>query len=122
MNKLFALEILIALLLGSLVAMLTYANDVWMLDMRTILILAGAVVVFGVFAVFVWKESGGDEREAFIRAYAARWAFLVTGAVLLIGIMSETLTNYMPSPWLGLAFMALIASKIIGQAYGHRIF
>ena len=113
-------EMGIAGLLAVLVATLTYANEAWMPDMTTMLFLLSIVAVFGIFTVYIWKERSGDEREQFIRTLGSRVAFLATGSVLLLGIIIETLTSYMPNPWLGLALVVLVAAKIIGQAYGRK--
>tara|TARA_B100000745_G_scaffold299783_1_gene251505 strand:+ start:20934 stop:21299 length:366 start_codon:yes stop_codon:yes gene_type:complete len=113
-------EIGIAGLLAVLVALLTYANKAWMPDMATMLFLLSTVAVFGVFTVYVWKEQKGDEREQFIRTLGSRISFLATGSVLLVGITIETLTNYMPSPWLGIALVTLVIAKLVGQAYGNK--
>ncbi|PCI28569.1 hypothetical protein COB52_03490 [Candidatus Kaiserbacteria bacterium] len=114
------IEIGFGLLLAIFVGILTYANEAWMPGMETMLTLSLIVASFGAFAVFVWKERHGDEREQLIRFIASRTAFLATGLVLITGIIVETLTNYMPSPWLGLALVVMVGAKIIGQAYGRK--
>lgn len=120
MNTNFSLEVGVAVLLTALVAILTYANEAWMPDMTTMLVLLALVGAFSAFTIYVWKESVSDEREVVIRALGSRVAFLATGSVLLLGIIVETLTSYMPSPWLGAALVVLVAAKIIGQAYGRK--
>lgn len=109
----------VAVVLAALIATLTYAQDAWMPSMGTMLLLLALVVCVFAFVMFVWNERGGDERDSYLRAFASRIAFSLTGAVLLVGILFETLNNYMPSPWLGAALLALVVGKIIGQAYGR---
>ena len=113
-------EIGIALLLVALIGVLTFAHSAWMPGMATMLTLLLIVAVFTVFAVFVWREHGGDEREQFLRHIASRFAFLLTGGVLVFGIVYETLVHYMPNPWLSGALIAMVGGKIIGHAYARR--
>ena len=67
-------------------------------SMATMMVLVLIVVAFAVFAVFVWRERHGDEREQLIRFIASRIAFLATGLVLLLGIIVETFIYYTPNP------------------------
>ena len=113
-------EIGVGLLLAVLVGVLTYARAAWMPNMATMLTLALVVAAFGTFAVFVWREDRGDEREQLIRFVASRAAFLAVGSVLLLGIIVETLQSHAPSPWLGLALVVMVGAKIIGHAYGRN--
>ncbi len=118
-NSIFT-EIGIAALLIVFVGILTYANKTWMPSMGTLTILAIIVVAFGAFTVFVWHEDRGDEREQLIRFVASRAAFLATGLVLLLGIVTETLLYQAPNPWLGFALIVMVSAKIIAHAYGHK--
>lgn len=113
-------EMGIGLLLAVLVGILTYAQKAWMPSMATLLTISLIVAAFGAFAVFVWRERHGDEREQLIRFVASRFAFLATGSVLLLGIILETLIYHAPNPWLGLALVVMVGAKIIGQAYGRK--
>lgn len=88
-------------------------------SMATMLVLLAVVASFATFAVFVWKEKSGDEREDLIRHIGSRVAFLATGTVLVIGIITETLLYYAPNIWLSIALVTMIGAKIIGQAYGR---
>ena len=118
-NSIFT-EIVVASLLIVFVGILTYANKTWMPSMGTLTILAIIVVAFGAFTVFVWHENRGDEREQLIRFVASRTAFLATGLVLLLGIITETLLYQAPNPWLGFALIAMVGAKIIGHVYGNK--
>jgi len=114
------IEIAVAALLATLVAALTYAQQAWMPAMTILVTLLAVVASFATFAVFVWKERGGDERENFIRNIGSRTAFLATGTILVAGIVIETLIHHTPSPWLGLALVVMVSAKIIGHAYGRN--
>lgn len=118
-NNIFT-EIGIASLLAIFVGILTYANKAWMPSMGTLTILAIVVIAFATFTVFVWHEDCGDEREQLIRFVASRTAFLATGLVLLLGIITETLLYQAPNPWLGFALVVMVGAKIIGHVYGHK--
>lgn len=113
-------EICIAILLIAFIGVLTFAHSAWMPSMATMLTLVLIVATFSVFAVFVWRERGGDEREQLMRHVASRFAFLLTGAVLVVGIIYETLAHYGPNIWLAGALVAMVGGKVIGHAYARR--
>lgn len=115
-------ELFIALTLTALVGILTFAHNAWMPGMATMLTLLLIVVTFSTFAVFVWRERDGDEREQFLRHIAARCAFLITGAVLVIGIIYETFVYHAPDPWLSAALIAMVGGKVVGHLYARKKF
>ncbi len=90
--------------------------NVWMPDTMHMAVLAGVVVVFGLFAVFVLSESGGDERDALHRMYASRAAFFAGAGVLLVAIVVET-CMHMLDPMLVYALSAMIVAKSIARLY-----
>ncbi len=113
-------EISVSAILAALVAVVVFAHTAWMPSMLTMTILTLLVAAFSAFAVFVWRESNADEREQLIQHVASRSAYLATGAVLLIGIVAETLMYESAGPWLGFALLVMIAAKIIGHVYGRN--
>jgi len=113
-------EVGTGLLLIIVVGVLTYAHETWMPNMATMLALVLMVAFFGAFALFVWREKDGDEREQLIRFIASRAAFLATGGVLLLGIIIETIVYNRSNSWLGIALVVMVVAKIIGNAYGQH--
>lgn len=90
--------------------------DLWMPEMTHMFVLAVAVAVFGAFSVFVLMERAGDERENEHRHSAGRAAFLAGGAVLIVGIIIQTLAHTL-DPWLVWALLAMVAAKSIARVY-----
>ena len=79
-------------------------------------ILIAAVVLYVIFAVFLWRENSGDEREAFHRLFADRIAYLAGSALLLVGIVIGELTHA-PDPWLIVALAVMVIAKVGGLIY-----
>ena len=83
--------------------------------------LIGAVVLYLAFAVFLWKENSGDERERFHRLFADRIAYLAGSALLLIGIVVGELRHAL-DPWLIYALAVMVIAKVVGLIYGKMKF
>ncbi|RJR14007.1 hypothetical protein C4585_00855 [Candidatus Parcubacteria bacterium] len=100
------------------VAAVCLANpfNIWMPDMTHMALLAGAVALFGVFSVFVLMEQPGDEREDQHRHSAGRAAFLVGGAILIIGIIVQTFAHAL-DPWLVWALLGMVVAKSVARLY-----
>jgi hypothetical protein len=81
--------------------------------------LVGAVVLYIVFATFLWKESKGDEREQYHQLFADRIAYLVGSATLLIGIIVSELAHELDS-WLIFALAIMVIAKVGGLIYSKR--
>lgn len=90
--------------------------DFWMPDMTHMAFLAGAVVLFGIFSVFVLMEQPGDEREDQHRYSAGRAAFLAGGAILIIGIVVQALAHTL-DPWLVWALLGMVVAKSAARLY-----
>lgn|SRR3989344_3528248 len=92
---------------------------VWMPSMAHEVTLAGAVVVFGILAVFIFSEGKGDERENVHRAFAGHAAFFAGGVVLLVGIITEGLHGT-PDTWLVGALVAMVVAKVGAHTFANR--
>jgi hypothetical protein len=114
--KNFLAELIIALVLLALVFVLFNPSNIFMPTYVEMCILAALVVLFGVFANFIWREKSGDEREQLHRMLADRIAFLAGSGVLLLGIVVQEFSNTL-SPWLLLTFAVMVITKIAGLIY-----
>jgi len=90
----------------------------WMPNALLMMTVLGFVVVFVVFASFVWKENSRDEREGLHKMMAGRIAFLVGTAILVIGIIVQSFKHELDF-WLVLTLGTMILAKIIGLIYGR---
>ena len=79
-------------------------------------LLTGAVILYIAFAIFLWRENQGDEREQFHRLFADRIAYLAGSALLLIGIVAGEL-GHAPDPWLVIALTVMVIAKVRGLIY-----
>jgi len=116
MNTNTILQLISFLLFAVLAFFLANPFGFWMPTMTHMLVLAAAVGVFGAFSVFVLMERAGDERENEHRHSAGRTAFLAGGAVLIIGIIVQTLAHTL-DPWLVWALLAMVAAKSVARLY-----
>lgn len=112
-------QIASAIVLAILAVLLVNPFDFWMPTMLHMAILAAAVVASGVFSVFVLSEQSVDERDNEHRQTAGRAAFLAGGAVLLAGIIIQTLQHAL-DPWLVWALLIMVATKAAARFYSTR--
>src|SRR3989344_3580978 len=92
-------EIIVSLTLVVLAVLLLNPFHFWMPDMMVMGILAALLVLFGIFASFILKETIFDERDDANRSLAGRNAFLSGSAVLMLGIVIEGYSHSIDS-WL----------------------
>jgi peptidoglycan/LPS O-acetylase OafA/YrhL len=116
----FIAEIGIGATLAALLILMAYPFKNWMPDMFTMLVLGMAIVLFAVFAVFVWRESAQDEREQLHKMVASRIGFLVGSSVLLLGIVVEMFGRHEVNTWLLLALAGMVGGKILGLMWSRN--
>jgi hypothetical protein len=119
MNTNGIFQITSAVVLAMLAVLLVNPFDFWMPTMLHMAVLAAAVVVSGAFSIFVLSEKAADERDNEHRQTAGRAAFLAGGAVLLAGIVIETLQHAL-DPWLVWALLIMVATKAVARFYSTR--
>ena len=93
--------------------------DLWMPDMLVYMMTGGLVVLFALFASFIWKEGARDEREQLHKMIAGRVGYLAGMAVLVLGVVWESMMAHV-DPWLIAVLGAMIIGKIAGHIYGQR--
>ncbi len=81
------------------------------------LALGGFVILYVLFALFVWHERVADEREAFHRFFASRVAFLIGSGVLTAGVAYQVFYVHHVDPWLLLSLGAMVAAKAGASLY-----
>ena len=84
----------------------------WMPNMLGMVLVALLLIVFSLFAIFVWKEKAADEREHLHKLLAGRAAFLIGAAVLTIGVLFQSVSHAL-DPWLAIALGAMVLTKLI---------
>lgn len=91
----------------------------WMPDMVVMCMLAFGLVIFGVFASFILREKSIDEREDQHKALAGRNAFLVGSGILMLGIVIQGYFHVV-DPWLVIALMGMVITKIITRHWSDK--
>ncbi|OGD86680.1 hypothetical protein A2870_04770 [Candidatus Curtissbacteria bacterium RIFCSPHIGHO2_01_FULL_41_11] len=76
------------------------------------------VVLFIIFAGFLWKETPGDEREQMHKFIASRSAYFATIATLISGVILQSFKGEIDL-WIIIAICVGLLAKILGLIYGH---
>lgn len=109
-------ETIVTIALVALAVLLLNPFHFWMPDMMVMSMLAGALVLFGIFASFILREKIQDERDDQHRTLAGRNAFLVGAGILMLGICVEGYTHSV-DPWLVLALIGMVVTKVVTRAW-----
>lgn len=113
------LEKLVALALIVIAILLLNPFNFWMPDMMVMGMLAGALVLFGIFASFILRENSLDERDELHRTFAGRNAFLAGSGVLIMGIVAQGYSHAV-DPWLVVALIVMVVVKIATRIWSDR--
>ncbi len=112
-------ESIVALVLVVLATFLLNPLNLWMPGMTVMAIMGGVLVAFALFASFVLREDVRDEREGVHRMYAGRTAFLAGASVILLGLSVQSFNDSI-DPWLVMALVSMVLSKIGARIYVDR--
>ena len=112
-------EIIISVIFLFLVTVFLDPFMVFMPKMLFYPALAGLLVVFAVFAGFLWREQPQDEREELHRMIAGRLGYLTGAGLLTVAIVAQALTAHDVDAWLVIALAGMIVAKLVGQAYSR---
>lgn len=118
MKNSFLQEIFVSSALIVLLVLFLNPFGFWMPNALLIMMIAGLIVAFGLFASFIWRESAQDEREALHRFMAGRIAYLAGAGGLVVGIIAESLQHDL-DPWLVGILGIMILAKITGLMYSR---
>ena len=118
MENNFLQEIIVSLVLIVLLILFLNPFELWMPPVLLMMMVLGLVVVFAIFASFIWKENSRDEREGLHKMIAGRIAFLAGTAVLVAGIIVQSFKHELDF-WLVLTLGTMILAKIISLIYSR---
>jgi len=91
----------------------------WMPSMVLMWMILGLVILFALFASFIWRERSADEREGAHKMIAGRIAFLVGTGLLTAGIIYQSFSHSL-DVWLVVTLVGMIIAKICGLAYVQK--
>ena len=117
-NKSFK-EIAVSVVLIALLLAILNPFHMWMPDMLHMMVLAGALVVFGLFAAFILREKIMDERDGAHRMLASRVAYLVGTTSLLLGIVYQSYLDTLDN-WLVGTLVIMVLAKLFTHFYSDR--
>ena len=118
MKNNFLQEVVVSLILIVLLVLLLNPFHFWMPTNILMIMLVGLMVIFAIFASFVWRENAKDERELLHRMFAGRVAYLVGTGTLVLAIIVQCFSHQL-DPWLVLVLVLMILSKIYGIMYSR---
>ena len=111
-----ASEVFLTVLLIVLIGSFLDPFHLWMPGKMAMVAMFGAVIVYLLFASFIWKERARDEREEMHRSMAGRMAWLAGASVLMLGLVVQGV-NYAIDPWLVYALLAMVLAKVGAGVY-----
>ncbi|HVT01602.1 MAG TPA: hypothetical protein VHE53_05260 [Patescibacteria group bacterium] len=88
-------------------------------DPMLTLMIVVLLVLFGIFASFVFQENVHDERESLHRFIAARFAYLIGTGVLVIGIIIQSLSHNVDI-FLVITLILMVLAKVAGFIYAKN--
>ena len=118
MKNNFLQEVSVSLVLIILLVLLLNPFNFWMPTSVLMAMLVWLIVIFALFASFVWKEFAKDERELLHRMIAGRVAYLVGTGTLVLAIIVQCFSHNL-DPWLVFALVLMILAKIFGIIYSR---
>jgi len=113
------MQILFAFVLVVLLLALTDPFMYWMPESAAMVALLVAAGMVAVFAGFMLKENGGDERDATHRAFAGRVAYLAGLGVLTIALLVQGFSHTLDM-WVPLALGTMVIAKIAARIFAER--
>lgn len=114
------IHVALALILIALLILLSDPFMFWMPPVAVLCALLAVAVVVCLWVGFVMKESAQDEREALHRMNAGRVAYLSGTAVLTVAVLVQGFTLHTVDPWVALALIAMVVSKLVARMYFER--
>lgn len=112
MTKKIINEISVTLILALLIIILLDLFPFWMPGPVAMIVLLALVLVYIVYAVFMWREKSQDEREDYHKLVASRRAWLSGSSVLIVAVLVQGI-NHDIDPWILYALLAMIIAKSI---------
>ncbi len=118
MKNNFTGEIIISLILIVLLSMFANPFNLFMPYGMHLVMVPLLVILFIVFAGFIWKEAPGDERDQLHKFIASRFAYFAGIATLIVGVMIQNSQGKI-DPWIIIALCIALLAKILGLIYSH---
>ncbi|HVZ67299.1 MAG TPA: hypothetical protein VG917_03485 [Patescibacteria group bacterium] len=118
-EKLPASELIVSFIFILLLIFFLNPFHLLMPDPMLTLMIIVLLVLFGIFASFVFRENVHDERESLHRFIAARFAYLVGTGTLVVGIIIQSLSHNVDL-FLVITLILMVLAKIAGFMYAKK--
>jgi len=118
MKNKFLQEVLVSVVLIVLLVLFLNPFELWMPPVLLMIMVCVLVVIFSIFASFIWRENARDEREGLHKMMAGRIAFLAGATSLVIGIIVESFRHELDF-WLVFTLGLMILAKSLGLMYSR---
>ena len=112
-------QYLITLALVVLLVLLGNPFMFWMPSMLATTLLLAAALLAVVYAGFILKENGGDERDVLHRMLASRAAYLTGVGILTLALLVQGLMYHI-DPWIPLALALMVTAKVVARAWANK--
>jgi amino acid transporter len=109
-------EIFISIVLLILLVLVWNPMHMGMRNFVAMMVVVGMVVAFAIFAIFIWRERGQDEREEMHFSFAGRIGFLAGSSVLVIGILVQSFRHALDL-WLVVTLGIMVLAKVGALLY-----
>jgi uncharacterized membrane protein len=118
MKKETFIELIISVAFVLLLILLLNPFNFWMPTSVQMMLIALVVIVFALFASFVWREKARDEREEYHKMTAGRIGYLAGIAILVLGVVVQAFSHTL-DPWLVSALGVMVVTKIAALVYSR---
>lgn len=115
-NDIALSEIIVSVVFILLLTFFLNPFHLLMPDPLLTMMIVSLLILFGLFAGFIFKETVRDERENLHRFIAARFAYLVGMGVLVIGIIVQSLKHDVDL-FLVVTLIVMVLAKLSGFIY-----
>ncbi len=119
MNSTLSKTSLLALVVIAALVLMMCPIPFLMLTSTQMVLTSLAALGFIMWTVFQWQEGALDEREELHRFLAARLAYFVGAAIVMIGVLVQSLRHSV-DPWLVGALIGMIVAKVVSRGIAEK--
>ena len=113
------LEYVVAFVLIVLLVLIGNPFMFWMPSLLTMAVLLAATLFAVIYAGFVLRERGGDERDLLHRMLAGRAAYLTGIGALTLALLFEGLAHQI-DPWIPATLALMVIAKIAARIWAGK--
>jgi len=118
-QSLLSKELVVSIVIILLLILIVSLGTAQMPDMANMMVVAGLLVLYTVFAVYVWRERPRDEREELQTLTSSKVAYLVGAGALTVGIVVQLIQHDIDL-WLPISLGLMVLSKAVALYFIGR--